>query len=296
MTQQNSAYPKPQGDSRSRSNYRINQFIIAILKYGTLFLGVFIALLPLVVVFLASLKTGKELGSTSLLAPPNSWLNFANYEKAFTQGRMLNGFINTSIILVISLTGTVLLGTMAAYAIDRFRFRFRNVVIFLFLMATLVPGVTTQVATFQIINTLGLFNSRWSVIMLFLGTDIISIYIFIQFLRSISHEIDEAALIDGASYFTIYWRIILPLLKPAIVTVIIIKGVAIYNEFYLPFLYMPKRALGVISTTLFKFKGPYGAQWEVISAGVMIAIIPTLVIFLVLQKYVYNGLTQGSVK
>ena len=150
-------------------------------------------------------------------------------------------------------------------------------------MATLVPGVTTQVATFQIVNALGLFNTRWSVILLFLGTDIISIYIFIQFLRSISHDIDEAALIDGASYFTIYWRIILPLLKPAIVTVIIIKGVAIYNEFYLPFLYMPKRTLGVISTTLFKFKGPYGSEWEVISAGVMIAIIPTLLIFLVLQ-------------
>ena len=277
-------------------NYRINQLILSTLKYATLLLGVFIALLPLVVVLLASLKTGQELTSTSLLSPPDNWLNFANYEKAFTQGRMMQGFINTSIILAISLTGTILLGTMAAYAIDRFNFRFRSVVIFLFLMATLVPGVTTQVATFQIVTSLGLFNTRWSVILLFLGTDIISIYIFIQFLRSISHEIDEAALMDGASYFTIYWRIILPLLKPAIVTVIIIKGVAIYNEFYLPFLYMPKQTLGVISTTLFKFKGPYGSQWEVISAGVMIAIIPTLIIFLALQKYVYNGLTQGSVK
>ena len=275
---------------------QLNQLITTSLKYGSLLLGVFIALLPLVVIFLASLKTGDELTSTSLLAPPQNWFNFANYEKAFTQGRMMQGFINTSIILAISITGTILLGTMAAYAIDRFQFRFRSVVIFLFLMATLVPGVTTQVATFQIVNALGLFNTRWSVILLFLGTDIISIYIFIQFLRSISHEIDEAALIDGASYFTIYWRIILPLLKPAIVTVIIIKGVAIYNEFYLPFLYMPKRTLGVISTTLFKFKGPYGSEWEVISAGVMIAIVPTLLIFLALQKYVYNGLTQGSVK
>ncbi len=296
MTKQNIASPNAKHDSVSRPTYRVNQWVTSILKYATLLLGVFIALLPLVVILLASLKTGDELTSTSLLAPPANWLNFDNYERAFTQGRMLNGFINTSIILAISLVGTVLLGTMAAYAIDRFHFRFRNAVIFLFLMATLIPGVTTQVATFQIINTLGLFNTRWSVILLFLGTDIISIYIFIQFLRSISHEIDEAALIDGASYFTIYWRIILPLLKPAIVTVIIIKGVAIYNEFYLPFLYMPKRALGVISTTLFKFKGPYGSEWEVISAGVMIAIIPTLIIFLALQKYVYNGLTQGSVK
>lgn len=282
--------------TKSTLSYRTQDMASSTVKYLSLLLGVFVALLPLVVVFIASFKTGKELSATGMLIPPENWLNFDNYIKAFTRGKMLNGFINTSIILLISITGTILLGTMTAYALDRFRFRFRGLVIFLFLLATLVPGVTTQVATFQIINTLGLFNTIWSVILLFLGTDIISIYIFIQFLRGISHEIDEAALIDGASYFTIYWRIILPLLKPAIVTVIIIKGVAIYNEFYLPFLYMPKGSLGVISTALFKFKGPYGSQWEVISAGIMIAIIPTLIIFLALQKYIYNGLTQGSVK
>jgi multiple sugar transport system permease protein len=193
-------------------------------------------------------------------------------------------------------TATIIIGSMAAYVLDRFEFRFKKLVVFLFLLATLVPGVTTQVATFQVVNFMGLFNTRWAAILLFMGTDIISIYIFIQFLKGISKELDEAALIDGASYFMIYWRIILPLLKPAIATVIIIKGVAIYNEFYIPFLYMPKKALGVVSTALFKFKGPYGTQWEIISAGIVIAIIPTLIIFLLLQKYIYNGLTQGSVK
>ena len=209
---------------------------------------------------------------------------------------MLQGFANTAFILVVSVAGTIIIGTMAAYALDRFNFRGKWLVFFLFLLATLVPGVTTQVATFQIVSNLGLFNTRWSAIALFLGTDIIAIYIFIQFLRSIPKDLDEAAIIDGASYFTIYWRVILPLLTPAIVTVIIIKGVAIYNEFYIPFLYMPKQALGVISTALFRFKGPYGSQWEVISAGIIIAIIPTLLVFLALQKYIYNGLTQGSVK
>lgn len=91
--------------------------------------------------------------------------------------------------------------------------------------------------------------------MLYLGTDIIAVYIFLQFLDSIAVALDESAMLDGASYLTIYWRIILPLLKPAIVTVIIIKGVNIYNDFYTPFLYMPKTSLQVISTALFKFKG-----------------------------------------
>ena len=89
---------------------------------------------------------------------------------------------------------------------------------------------------------------------------------------------------------------ILPLLKPAIATVTIIKGVAIYNEFYIPFLYMPDRDLGTISTSLFRFKGPYGTQWEIISAGIVIAIIPTLVVFLLLQRFIYNGLTAGATR
>jgi multiple sugar transport system permease protein len=101
---------------------------------------------------------------------------------------------------------------------------------------------------------------------------------------------------DGASFFAIYRLVILPLLKPAIATVLIIKVVAIYNDFYTPFLYMPGKGLGVISTALFRFIGPYQAHWQVICAGVVITIIPTLIIFLFLQKYIYNGLIQGSVK
>jgi multiple sugar transport system permease protein len=152
------------------------------------------------------------------------------------------------------------------------------------------------VATFQIVNALGLFNTIGSNIILFIGTDIISIYIFLQFLNGIPRDLDEAALIDGASFFGIYLRIILPLLKPAIATVLIIKIVAIYNDFYTPFLYMPDKDLGVISTSLFRFIGPYSANWQVICAGIVITIIPTLIIFLLLQKYIYNGLIQGSVK
>ena len=277
-------------------SYPVSSLATGALKYLSLLLGVFIALVPIAVVFLASLKTGQEFASTGVFEPPQNWLNGDNYVKAFTQGKMLQGFANTAFILVVSVAGTIIIGTMAAYALDRFNFRGKWLVFFLFLLATLVPGVTTQVATFQIVSNLGLFNTRWSAIAMFLGTDIIAIYIFIQFLRSIPKDLDEAAIIDGASYFTIYWRVILPLLTPAIVTVIIIKGVAIYNEFYIPFLYMPKQALGVISTALFRFKGPYGSQWEVISAGIIIAIIPTLLVFLALQKYIYNGLTQGSVK
>jgi ABC-type glycerol-3-phosphate transport system permease component len=209
---------------------------------------------------------------------------------------MLRAFANTAVVLVFSVTGTVIIGSMTAYAIDRFTFRCRRLVIAGFLVAALVPSVTTQVATFQIIDWLGLFNTRGAPIALYMGTDIISIIIFLQFMRSIPVSLDEAARIDGASSFRIYRTVILPLLKPAIATVVIVKGVVVYNDFYVPFLYMPSPDLGVISTSLFYFKGPYGAHWEIICAGAVLVIVPTLIVFLFLQRYIYNGFTRGATK
>ena len=265
-------------------------------KYLSLVLACLLMIVPLCVIVTSSLKSNDEFRATGPFDLPEDWLNVDNYVTAFTQGAMLKGFVNTAIILAVSLTGTILIGSMAAYALDRFRFRFRGAVIGLFLLATLVPAITTQVATFQVVNLLGLFNTRASAIVLMMGTDIVAIYIFLQFIRGIPRELDEAAELDGANHLTIYTRIILPLLKPAIATVVIVKGIAIYNEFYIPFLYMPSRELGVISTSLFRFKGPFSAEWEVICAGVVIVIIPTLVVFLSLQRLIYNGFTAGATK
>lgn len=265
-------------------------------KYASLVLASVVVLIPLVVVLFASFKTRQEYSTSGPLTPPRDWLNFDNFATAWTEGDMLRGFLNTTIILVVSLTGTVAVGTLAAYAISRLVFPFKRLVLGLFLVAALVPGVTTQVATYQIVKSMGLVNTPWSAIVLFLGTDIVSIYIFIQFMQSIPPSVDQAAMIDGASRFTVYRRIILPLMKPAIATVVIIKGIAVYNEFYIPFLYMRSPDLNVISTALFRFKGPYGAQWETIAACTMIVILPTVVVFLLLQRLIYNGITAGATK
>lgn len=273
----------------------LGKIAVEVVKYASLLLGCLIALLPLVVVFVASFKDENEFYKTPIFSFPSHWY-FQNYIDAFTGGLMGQAFVNTLFILVFSCTGTVIIGSMTAYVLSRFNFRFNKVVSYLFLLAALIPTVSTQVATFQIISALHLFNTIWSNIILFLGTDIISIYIFMQFLSGIPRDLDEAALMDGASFFRIYWTVILPLLAPAIATVLIIKVVAIYNDFYTPFLYMPQKGLGVVSTSLFRFIGPYQAHWQVISAGVVITIIPTLGIFLFLQKYIYNGLVQGSVR
>ncbi|MFI7018510.1 carbohydrate ABC transporter permease [Streptomyces sp. NPDC050164] len=267
------------------------------LVYLSLVLATLVVLLPLTVVFLTSLKTSGEMADDSgALTLPDDPLNFDNYVTAFQDGRMLSAFGNTAVILVVAIGGTVLIGSMTAYVIDRFRFRFRKLVLALFLVAALVPGVTTQVATFQIVNSLGMFDSLWAPIALYTGTDIVSIYIFLQFVRSIPVSLDESARIDGANAFTVYRKVIFPLLKPAIATVVIVKGINVYNDFYIPFLYMPSEDLGVISTSLFRFKGPFGAHWETISAGAILVIVPTLVVFLFLQRFIYNGFTRGATK
>ena len=267
-----------------------------VLKYLVLAFTAFITLVPLVVVVFGAFKTNEEFTSTNVLAPPKSWLNFDNFVTAFVKGDMLRAFLNTILVVGVSVVITVILGTMTAYIINRFKFRFSKIVNTMFLVASLVPSITMQMSVFQIITKMGLFGKSSALILLYAGTDIISIYIFVQFLENIPTSLDESAILDGASYFTIFWKIIFPLLKPAIITVIIIKGVGFYNEFYTPFLYTPSPEKAVISTALFRFKGPYGSQWEVICAGVIITIIPSLVAFLTLQKQIYSGLTNGSVK
>ncbi|MEU8796446.1 carbohydrate ABC transporter permease [Spirillospora sp. NPDC048819] len=268
-----------------------------LLKYATLIIASAVVIVPLLAVVLTSLRTGGEMsGDPNPLSAPGDWFNLHNFQVAFTQGHMLRALWNTVFILVFSLAGTVLIGSMTAYAVDRFEFRGRRLIMGLFLVAALVPSVTTQVATYQVVNELGVMNTRLAPILLYMGTDIVSIYIFLQFMRSIPVSLDEAARIDGAGSFTIYRRVILPLLRPAIATVVIVKGVMIYNDFYIPFLYMPSENLGTISTSLFRFKGPFGAHWEVISAGAALVILPSLVIFLVLQRFIYNGFASGATK
>ncbi|WP_139892404.1 carbohydrate ABC transporter permease [Bacillus sp. D386] len=290
----NVSVTEPKIPAKQDHAYNIKKLLGAIVKYGSLLLGVAVAILPVLVVFIGSFKSKEEFLTTGVLALPEQF-TFDNYTRAFIDGQMTVGFKNTLIIFIVSIVGKLLLGTMIAYVLNRFDFKLKKPIMGLFLLATLIPAITTQVATFQIIEGMGLFNTIWSVIVLNLGTDVIAVYVFLQYLNNIPVSLDEAAIMEGASYFQIYRKIIMPLLKAPMITILIISGVGIYNDFYNPFLYMPSPELKVISTALFAFKGPYGTDWPVILAGVIIVITPILIVFLALQKYIYNGVS-GSVK
>jgi len=154
-----------------------------------------------------------------------------------------------------------------------------------------------QVTVYQIMYSLHLINSLGGYIILLMGSDVISIYIFLQFFASLPVSLDESAILDGCSLFGVFFKILLPLTQPAIITCMILKGVSTYNEYYMANLYLQdKTRLPVVSTSLYKFTGPMGNQYNYICAGVLITIIPALIVFILCQKRIYNGLAQGAVK
>ena len=154
-----------------------------------------------------------------------------------------------------------------------------------------------QIAVYEIMYKLGFINSLPGYIIMMCGTDVISIYIYIQFIENIPVSLDESAIVDGAGYFTIFYRILLPLMKPAIVTSCILKGVGTYNEYYAASLYLQdKKNYCTVATSLYTFVGPLGSKYNLICAGVIIALLPAFIVFITCQKQIYSGLTAGAVK
>lgn len=245
---------------------------------------------------ITAFKTETEYQNTNVMTLPESWLNFDNFIQAFNKANMGRAFINSFIVLVFVVFGSVMVGSMLAYVLNRFTFPGNGLIRSLFLFATLLPGIAMQVATYQLMYQIGFINHLYGYIILSMGTDVISIYIFIQFFENIPTSLDESAYMDGASYFTIFFKILFPLLKPAIVTVMILKGVGTYNEYYNASLYLSDPKLKTIAISLYTFVGPLGSKYNLICAGVIISLIPALVVFLIFQKQIYSGLTAGAVK
>lgn len=270
--------------------------IFSILKYLSLILESFIAIIPVIVCVLTAFKTNEEYAASSVLDLPKSFANFENFSIAIEKANMLRGFLNTGIVLVVVLIVSVLTGSMLAYVLNRFKFPGRGAVESLFLFASLLPGIAMQVTIYQIMYSLNLINHLYGYMIVLMGTDIISIYIFLQFFENLSVSLDESAIMDGCTYFGVFFKILFPLLKPAIVTSLVLKGVSVYNEYYASSLYLTKPELKTISTALYTFTGPYGNQYNYICAGVLITIIPILIFFLVFQKQVYSGMAAGAVK
>ena len=274
----------------------VKKYLWIFIKYFSMLFFSFVSILPIVSCVITAFKTDVEYQNTNVMTPPESWLNLSNFTEAFSRAHMARAFLNSVIVVVVVVVGSVMIGSMLAYVLNRFKFPGNGLIRNLFLFATLLPGIAMQVSTYQLMYQIGFINHLYGYIILMMGTDVMSIYIFIQFFENISTSLDESAYMDGASYFTIFFKILFPLLKPAIVTCMILKGVGVYNEYYSANLYLVDQKLKTVAISLYTFTGPLGSKYNLICAGVIITLLPELIVFIAFQKQIYSGLTAGAVK
>ena len=266
------------------------------LKYFAVLLMCCVILLPILIFLLSSFKTNQEFAKTTLFQLPEAF-DLENYKQVFIKGHLLTAYCNTLILLLFGVTLNILFGTMLAYALGRFQFRARGLILAMIMGARVIPTITTQVATFTVIKSIGLYDTLWAPILLYAGTDVVQIFLYLQFIESIPYELDESAKLAGASNFRIYWDIILPLMKPATVTAVILKVVAIYNDMYIPYLYLASDKNLVISTALLRFNGSaYGSQVPILAASFILVMIPMMILYILAQNLIFDGITAGSVK
>ncbi len=265
-----------------------------ILRYVFLTAACVFVIIPIIPLIFMAFKTGAEYSSTSILTPPENWFNLYNFKYAIKVGNLGKALLNTVIVLGISLSIQILFTTMVSYVLHRFEFTGKKIVYILFALTMFIPVVTTQTVVFQIMYRLGLVNKMLSVILLYSGVNIVGIYIMLNLLSSISKELDESALMDGANYFRIYRSIILPLLKPACTTLLIINGIGYYNDFYIPNLYL-RKDVQTFTVALYKFFGNTATPFEIVAAAIILGVIPIGITFLFLQRYIFYGLA-GAIK
>ena len=256
-----------------------------------------IVLAPILLTLFAAFKTKADMVNTSpLLLPPLSRVTTDNFQKVLGDKYLLIGFKNTGIILVFSIFFNVLFGTITAFILERFQFRFKKLIMSLFFLGMLIPSFVTEIARFKIINGLGLYNTLGAPIVIYVASDLMQLYIYRQFISTLPVSLDESALLDGCSYFGLFTRIIFPLLAPATATVVIIKAITIINDMYIPYIYMPKNKLRTLTTFLMNYANAQQGSWQNLAAGIIIIMLPTIVIYLFFQKYILAGIAAGAVK
>lgn len=270
---------------------------IQLVKQLICMLMVAVVLAPIILVLFASFKTKADMVKISpLLLPPQSRFTLENFQKVLSNKYMLIGFKNTGIILVVSIFFNVMFGTITAFIIERFQFRFKGAIVVLFFIGMLIPSFVTEIARFKVINSLNLYNTLGAPIIIYVASDLMQLYIYRQFISTLPVSLDESALLDGCGYFGLFTRIIFPLLAPATATVVIIKAINIINDMYIPYLYMPKNKLRTLTTFLMDYANAQHGSWQSLAAGIIIVMLPTILIYLFFQRYILAGIAVGAVK
>jgi len=263
-------------------------------------LALVVALIVFVVPFLFILLTAaKSRPEASRLefAWPTQWLLLDNIRSVITysNNRMILALWNSTLLTVGSVALIVLLSALVAFVLQRRRDRLASAVSALMLAGLIIPPAV--VPTVFVLQSIGLYTTLVGMILVEVAFAMpFAILVLRAFMASIPREIDEAAVIDGASPLRVFFSVILPLLRPAVITVIVVTSVAVYNDFTGPLYFLPGNQNVTAQLTLFNFQSQFNTQWNLLFADVVVVTIPPLIMFLFFQRQIVSGLTTGAVR
>jgi raffinose/stachyose/melibiose transport system permease protein len=252
-----------------------------------------IVLIPMVVLFLNSFKTQGESNKMSL-SLPKEWI-FANYKTVIEQGKLVSSFFNSVLYATCSVLIITIVVAAAAFVIARNRKGINNLIYYFIISGIAIP--INNVALMKVLQALHLVNTRIGVILIYAAINIpLSLFLSYGFISTIPREIDEAAVIDGCGPVRLFVSIILPLLKPIISTLYVLNFMAVWNDFTMPLYYLNNSAKWPMTLAVYNFFGAYENSWNLVSADIMLTLLPVLVVFILGQKYIVGGVAAGSVK
>ena len=264
--------------------------------YVFLLTGSFVCLFPFYWMFRSSFM---DMGQIFVMPPimiPNP-IVATNYPEALEVMPYLKYLVNTLIIVASNLGGSILAASLCAFSFSRLRWPGRDKIFMLILTSLMMPGIVTMIPTFVMWSKLGATNSLIPLTLpIWFGGNVYNIFLFRQFFLGIPRELDEAAYVDGASFFAVYWKIILPLAKSAMVVVGIFSFLGSWNDFMGPLIYLNEESKYTLSLGLQLFQGSYTAQWHLLMAASILVLMPAIIVFFIGQKHILEGIATTGIK
>lgn len=251
---------------------------------------------PVLTSFISAFRTNGEILRNPVGLPEGLYLD--NFAFLFTRTQIPRAILNTLFLTVMSEILIVLVVPMASYAIARYPSKWTNGVYAFFIGGMMIPFQAYMISLFKELKTLHLFGTFTGTILIYLsGAVAFGTLLFTSFIKTtVPVEIEEAARIDGTNSFTLFWRIVFPLLSPCTASMIILNGLGIWNDFLMPSLMLSVKKPSTLNVVIFHFVGQYNTRWNIVFAGAVICIVPAIAIFIALQKYFIKGIAAGAVK
>lgn len=275
------------------SQIQFTRIFLRTLIYVVLLLIMVVQAFPLVWLLLTSVKNQREVFSSFL---PET-LDFSNFQRVWVAIDLPTHLLNSLYVTGLTVVIVVFVATLAGYAFARYSFRGRDILFYIFIGAMMIPGQAILIPMFQFLKNIGLLNTLTGLSLSFLGGSVaFAIFLMRSFFISLPRELGEAARIDGASELGVFWHVYLPLARSGIATVVIIQSLGTWNEFMFSTALISSPASKTIQSALFQAVGRYATDYTALSSGLILALIPIVTVYLILQKQFIRGLTAGALK